>query len=1527
MAQGFKIASAWVDISADTSNLKRDAKAGIVRELKGLSANVQLKASAVGLKGEARRKVREALTGLSSDVRLKVDSGRLRASAEAAVNRATRGLNGAFELKFNAGALRTDLKARIKTASKGLKIHIPIKADATGLRAELRAAIAAAQAGLDIDIPVNLRGEPILRSITQVNNAAGGMSRRMRMWASAIVAGMGGIAPAIGTVLNVLQAVGPAALVSVPMVTSLALVLGTVAVGGNGVAHAIAMSAESSKQFNQALSKLTPEAQSFVKAVVSSKGAFKDMQSAVQDVLFSGLDDSFRSMAKQVLPDLMGGLGGTAVQLNQMAKSSMSVVQSLSQTGTLKQAFGGLMMAFKPIIPMPGQFLNMVTKTTIAATPLFTRMTTAMGSGVDKLNAKVDQMFASGELQGNIDRSAQSITDFFRKIGNNPEWQTFVNKIKTTGPELAQTLGRISEALLKLMNNAGPLFAIVLKVADGFARLVNAIPDGVIATILGVAGAMKIMGLAAAGWKLVTGSAAVASLTRFVTAARMTGVASAITGVASSMTLLQKASVVLAVVAGGIAILKHFSDANVTAAPNVDKLAMSLGKLSTNGGKFTGELAKTFTNVKGMSEAFDTLNGGIKKNIGGWEKLMGDTSVSDWTRGVIDNLKNGDKSIESYQKKLDGVDQALADMVQSGHGDLAAAAIQKMGINSKDSQKYLKDYQGALDDQKKADELAAISMGVFGDAAITTSQKLAQLKSDTDGLARSLFALNDTNRSAVDALGDWEAAGDALAAQAKKRAGDLSYENGIISQNTQAQRDNVDALNDYAVKTQAAGMASYQSNGNWTQSLGIWQRGHAELVRQGQAMGLNSTQAKAYADAILKIPSQKQIDLQMVGQAQQQLDSVVAAFKAAPSKKTITVETLSATATKVLQDLGYKVTKLPDGRFSITANDKNAKGKLDALSKYKVSGKDVKVTAATQTALGQLDGVIKKVKATPGAKSVTVSTLNKPAIDALEKVGLKVKKLPDGKFSITASTGAASKSIAGIQAQRDRLSGKTITITTRKVTIIDTLKGQSLHDVVGATGGLGSKLKGYAGGGSIAGGVLQGAGTKTSDSLIARLSKGEFVMRAAAVDKYGPAFMDAINSGNFPGFAAGGYSKKRTVGKGSKKHTEYLYQGQWMTKDQYDKAHGAANELSGDTTFSHFGQMAKAQGSFKDNEFENKLGQPASIESLVGDLNKYRGLIQTSTSGKTESTLLKKLDSSGKALLAQQKKLEGVNSALDKAKDKLSSLKDSFNQLKDSIKGNILSFGSVTKAGKWGTNPQNILNQLQTDVTKSGAFAGQLDQLKAKGVDPAIIKQIAEAGISGGGAATAASLLQMTPEQLAKLNELQKQLTANADKAGQVTADAMYGAGIDAAEGLVKGLESQKKAIEAVMMSIAKSMEAAIKKALGIKSPSRVMMKLGGFTATGFAQGIAARASEAVAASRALAAIPASIGAGVPSQARTRASVPVAGGRSSVTHIGAINVNVSGTFDFTKPSERRAIAQALVREIKEEIRLDDKKRR
>lgn len=60
---------------------------------------------------------------------------------------------------------------------------------------------------------------------------------------------------------------------------------------------------------------------------------------------------------------------------------------------------------------------------------------------------------------------------------------------------------------------------------------------------------------------------------------------------------------------------------------------------------------------------------------------------------------------------------------------------------------------------------------------------------------------------------------------------------------------------------------------------------------------------------------------------------------------------------------------------------------------------------------------------------------------------------------------------------------------------------------------------GFKGGGLVraaTGGLLQGPGTGTSDSIVARVSAGEYVVRASSVKKYGPGFFHRLNAGSLP---------------------------------------------------------------------------------------------------------------------------------------------------------------------------------------------------------------------------------------------------------------------------------------------------------------------------------------------------------------------------------------------------------------------------
>ena len=74
----------------------------------------------------------------------------------------------------------------------------------------------------------------------------------------------------------------------------------------------------------------------------------------------------------------------------------------------------------------------------------------------------------------------------------------------------------------------------------------------------------------------------------------------------------------------------------------------------------------------------------------------------------------------------------------------------------------------------------------------------------------------------------------------------------------------------------------------------------------------------------------------------------------------------------------------------------------------------------------------------------------------------------------------------------------------------------------GGGGGSGSGAPGFAGGGRV-----RGPGTGTSDSILARLSTGEFVIRARAVQHYGAQVFERLNADDDAADAGPGLRRRR----------------------------------------------------------------------------------------------------------------------------------------------------------------------------------------------------------------------------------------------------------------------------------------------------------------------------------------------------------------------------------------------------------------
>jgi TP901 family phage tail tape measure protein len=306
----------------------------------------------------------------------------------------------------------------------------------------------------------------------------------------------------------------------------------------------------------------------------------------------------------------------------------------------------------------------------------------------------------------------------------------------------------------------------------------------------------------------------------------------------------------------------------------------------------------------------------------------------------------------------------------------------------------------------------------------------------------------------------------------------------------------------------------------------------------------------------------------------------------------------------------------------------------------------------------------------------------------------------------------------------------------------------------------------------------------------------------------------ALNGIKVPGHAKG------TISKAQQRRID-------AAKAEADARREAAGGLGG---LSYFSRVA----GYKTPAFQRSTAGAGGVDDLVGTLNEWRSKIQAATHGAQESKLLKALGSFGAGMIKNERALNAVNDRLASAKDKLTSLKDSFAQLRDSVASSVVSYGSIAKSGTGQPGGAgSVVNQLSTDVATAKRFAADLATLKKKGLNSQSLSEIAAAGIDGGGMETAERLLGASGKDITQINSLEKQLKAVGTAAGKTTADAMYGAGIKAAAGLVKGLESQQKKIENVMVAAANAMAKTLKKAFGVKASGGTV----GMAATGGARG------------------------------------------------------------------------------------------
>lgn len=254
----------------------------------------------------------------------------------------------------------------------------------------------------------------------------------------------------------------------------------------------------------------------------------------------------------------------------------------------------------------------------------------------------------------------------------------------------------------------------------------------------------------------------------------------------------------------------------------------------------------------------------------------------------------------------------------------------------------------------------------------------------------------------------------------------------------------------------------------------------------------------------------------------------------------------------------------------------------------------------------------------------------------------------------------------------------------------------------------------------------------------------------------------------------------------------------------------------------------------------NRSQVSASISRIVKKIQSTKGL-------RGKSGLVSWVQREGNALKSLAAQQDTMAARLKTARDKLAKLKESWSQEKsqvaDHITGEMDLSSLVVKdsAGRvmsGGLTSGAIRTYVAGLASQARTFAAQAKKLVKAGWPSALVQQVAGYGLDT--AIEVARALLSAPTSDAKaIKSSYSSFTSAAGSTGAALADQLYGAGLQAQRGLIKGLTAKSAALDKAASALASRVTSTVKKTLGIHSPSRVFdLEIGQQMGRGMAQGL-----------------------------------------------------------------------------------------
>jgi TP901 family phage tail tape measure protein len=506
----------------------------------------------------------------------------------------------------------------------------------------------------------------------------------------------------------------------------------------------------------------------------------------------------------------------------------------------------------------------------------------------------------------------------------------------------------------------------------------------------------------------------------------------------------------------------------------------------------------------------------------------------------------------------------------------------------------------------------------------------------------------------------------------------------------------------------------------------------------------------------------------------------------------------------------------------------------------------------------------------PKAKTDVDTTMSDKKLEALyEKLRETTRQQAKPSANLQDN---ATPSLRSLNAYISSTDGRTITITTRHVT-------------VGSPGG-GGGGGGTGGNGRMAAGKGSGGGYGAYDHLLPTSQRGPLEEAKKTVDDWirkltpkGQKLAEALVSG----FTGTSSQIVRQVEQYAERvnaaYDRRIEQVQKGKKDKGDGKRVKALEAERDKILRAAEKYRTSVERFRDATASLSDGFGDTVEDARRSMADIRKTIQQTFSGKAEARWLKVVDAANTQLEALYARRADLAVRLEEANRKVADLEAAKESFRSSVFSGMDSQATVLNAGN---NAGAIAQNLQTQVAKVKEFASLLSQLRSMGYSDAVVMQVASAGIEGG-MASAKALAAGTNAEVSSINSSMAQITAQATATSDALAGGMYDAGIagakavasglqaqhdivvgqinqmayglqeamrkelrsglkdagrSAGQGLIDGLTSKKGPLGEAAADMAKEMVRAIKAELKIKSPSRILRAVGRFVPQGMALGI-----------------------------------------------------------------------------------------